>query len=83
MGWTIDQQRFISEAGPEAFLVGDPQAAALMERYEHLVQKHLRELDAQYELQEGWPEVDLSGVDIKIPNGSQTYCKAAARAQSR
>jgi len=66
VGWTIDQQQSISEAGPEAFPAGDPEATALMERYEHFVEKHRRELEAQYELLEGWPEVDLSGVDVEI-----------------
>ncbi len=65
VGWTIDQQRFISEAGPEAFPAG-PQAVALMERYEQLVLAHRRELEAQYEQLEGWPEVDLSGVDVEM-----------------
>jgi hypothetical protein len=66
VGWTIDRQRFISEVGPGAFPPGDPQATALMERYEHLVEKHRCELEAQYDQQEAWPEVDLSGVDIEI-----------------
>ena len=29
--WTTDRQRFISEAGPEAFQVNDPQVTAVME----------------------------------------------------
>jgi len=64
--WTMDRQRFISEAGPEAFQVNDPQVTAVMERYKDLVQKYRRELDAQYEQLEGWPEVDLSAVDVEI-----------------
>jgi hypothetical protein len=64
VGWTIDQQRFISEAGPGAFPPGDPEAAALMDRYEHQVRTHRHELDAWYEEREGCPEVDLSGVDV-------------------
>ena len=35
--WTMDQLRFISEVGPEAFQGNDPQVAALMDRYEELV----------------------------------------------
>jgi hypothetical protein len=37
-----------------------------MERYEDLVQKCRRELDGQYEQAEGWPEVDLSAVEVEI-----------------
>jgi hypothetical protein len=66
VAWMIDRQRFISEAGPEAFPPGDPEAAALAERYEHLVRTYRRELDAQHEELEGSPEVDLSGVDVEI-----------------
>lgn len=66
VGWTIDQQCFMSEIGPEAFPTGDPQAAALMERYEQFVRRHRREMDAQYELPEGWAEIDLSGIDVDI-----------------
>ena len=64
--WTVDQQRFISEAGPGAFQMNDPQVIALMERYENLAQTYRRELDEQYEQAEGWPEVDLSAVAVEI-----------------
>ena len=83
VGWTIDQQRFISEAGPEAFPPGDPEAAALMDRYEDQVRTHRRELDAQYEHPGGWPEVDLSGVDVEIQRDCPFTRPMAALAVAR
>jgi hypothetical protein len=77
VGWTIDQQRFISEVGPAAFPPDEPEAAALMERYERLVEDYRRELDAQYELPEGWPEVDLSGVEVDI-QGDRFFARPMA-----
>ena len=64
--WTMDQQRFISELGPEVFHPEDPQVAELVEHYEQLVRQHRREVDAQYGQQEGWPSLDLSDLDVEI-----------------
>jgi hypothetical protein len=64
--WTIDQQRFISEGGPDAFHPGDPRAIALVERYEQLVQEYRRATEGQYEQRERWPVVDLSGAYVEI-----------------
>lgn len=64
--WTIDQQRFISELGPEAFQPDDLRVVELLERYEQLIRQHRRDVDAQYEQQEGWPALDLSGLDVEI-----------------
>lgn len=64
--WTIDQPRFISEVGPEAFQGNDPQVTVLLARYEDLVKEHRREVDAQYEEGQGGPEVDCSTVEIAI-----------------
>jgi hypothetical protein len=64
--WTGDQQRFISEAGPEAFQGNDREVTALIEGYEDLVQTYRRELDEQYEQEESQPEVDCSAVAVEI-----------------
>jgi hypothetical protein len=64
--WTMDQPRFISEVGPEAFQGNDPHVTALLERYEDLVQTYRSELDGQYEEGEGGPEVDCSAIAIEV-----------------
>jgi hypothetical protein len=68
--WTIDQQRFISEVGPNAFQPDDPHVAELVERYEQLIEHHRRDIERQYDQQEEWPVLDLSRFDVDI----QTDC---------
>lgn len=64
--WTVDQQRFISEAGPEAFPPQDPHVLELVNRYDQLIQQHRCDIEAQFGQQEGWPALDLSNLEVEI-----------------
>ena len=68
--WTIDQQRFISELGPNAFQPEDPQAVELVERYQRLIHQYRCDMESQYEQRDRWPGLDLSDLDVEI----QTDC---------
>ena len=65
--WTLDQRRFISEAGNDFFRPADPNVGALAERYQQAVQQQRQELEAGYAHQGSWPSVDLSGLVVEVP----------------
>lgn len=81
--WTIDQHRFISELGPEAFQPEDPQAVDLVERYEHRIQQCRREVESQYGQQEHWPVLNLSGFDVEIQTDRFFFPPMAVLAAAR
>lgn len=74
--WTIDQQRFISEVGPEAFQPEDPQAVKLLGQYERPIQQYRCDMDGQYEQHEDWPVLYLSLFDVEIQ--TDWLCASAA-----
>ena len=82
--WTVDQRRFISEAGSGMVeAAADADVLALVERYHALVAACRREADTQSESAEGPVELDLSTMDVTIETDRFAALPMAALAAAR